>query len=138
MYDAGGEISSGPVIDSHGRVIFGTKEGTLYALDRKGNLMWTFEGGSSITSHPAVSKEGFIFFGCEDGYLYALNPDGSIRWKTSTGGKIVSSPVVSENSVYFGSTDGKFYAVYETTMGLDDGPWPMCCGNENHMKVIKY
>ena len=137
-YDAGDEISSGPVIDSYGRIIFGTKGGKIIVLDRKGNLMWTYSAKSSITSDPAVSKEGFLIFGTEDGYLYALNLDGTLRWKVSTGGKIVASPVIDKNAVYFGSTDGKLYAVYETTNGLDDGPWPMCCGNPNHLKVVSY
>ncbi len=137
-YDAGDEISSGPVVDSYGRVIFGTRSGKIIALDREGNIMWTYNAGSPITSDPAVSKEGFLFFGTEDGHLYALNLDGTLRWKVSTAGKIVASPVVSKDAVYFGSTDGKIYAVYETTNGLDDGPWPMCCGNPRHLKVVKY
>ncbi len=137
-YDVGDEISSGPVLDSFGRVIFGTKNGKLYALDRQGNLMWTYQVGSPITSDPAVSQEGFVFFGAEDGYLYALNLDGTLRWKVSTGGKIVASPVISKDSIYFGSTDGKLYAIYERTDGLDNGPWPMCCGNQTHLKVVEY
>ena len=137
VYDVGSEISSGPVIDSRGRLIFGTKEGKIYSMDLKGNLMWVREMESEITSHPSVSAEGFLFFGCEDGYMYSLNPDGTIRWKVSTGGKITSSPLVLKGKVIFGSTDGKLYAVYESTSGLDSGPWPTCCGNERHMKVAK-
>ncbi len=136
-YDVGSEISSGPVVDSFGRVVFGTREGTLYVLDRKGNLMWTYHVGSVITSGIAVSKEGFVYFGAEDGYLYSLNPDGSLRWKVSTGGKIVTTPLILKSKILFGSTDGKFYAVYDTTEGLNDGPWPMCCGNEEHNKIMR-
>ncbi len=41
-----------------------------------------------------------------------LAPDGSVKWTFPTGGEIVSSAAVgSDGTVYFGSHDGKFYAL---------------------------
>ncbi len=135
-YNVGSDVTSGPVLDSFGKVLVGTASGNLVALSRKGDLLWIFPTNGKIRSTPAVSKEGFVYFGSDDGNLYSLNPDGSLRWKLLTGDKVISSPVVLKNIVMFGSSDGKFYAVFDETGGLDDGPWPMCCGNENHNKIM--
>ncbi len=135
-YDVGADITAGPVLDSFGRVLVGTSSGELVALSRKGEFMWKFDADGAIRSTPAVSKEGFVYFGSEGGELYSLNLDGSLRWRVSTGDKVESSPLVTKNRIYFGSTDGKFYAVYDTTDGLDDGPWPMYCGEKSHIKIM--
>ncbi len=136
-YDVGSDITSGIVVDSFGRVMAGTKDGRLVVLDRKGNFQWQFMAKAQIRSTPAVSKEGNIYFGSDDGYIYALSMDGTLRWKYLTSGKVTSSPLILKNLVAFGSTDGRFYGVYDETEGLDDGPWPMCCGNQMHSKIVK-
>jgi eukaryotic-like serine/threonine-protein kinase len=39
----------------------------------------------------------------------------SVQWKFNTNGKVISSPAVVGGTVYFGSTDGKLYAVDSST-----------------------
>ena len=137
-YSTGNSITSGVTIDSFGRVLFGTKDGALICLDRKGNFMWSYETEGEIHSIPSVSKEGFVYFGSDDSYLYSLNLDGTLRWKIQTGGKVYTSPLVLKNVIVFGSGDGKIYAITERTDGLDDGPWPTCCGNKEHNKLMRF
>ena len=137
-YSTGTVITSGVTIDSFGRVLFGTKDGYLICLDRKGNFMWSYGTQGEIHSIPSVSKEGFVYFGSNDSYLYSLNLDGSLRWKIQTDGKVYTSPLVLKDMVIFGSSDGKIYAINEKTNGLDDGPWPICCGNERHNKLLNF
>ena len=137
-YSTGTVITSGVTIDSFGRVLFGTKDGYLICLDRKGNFMWSYGTQGEIHSIPSVSKEGFVYFGSNDSYLYSLNLDGSLRWKIQTDGKVYTSPLVLKDMVIFGSSDGKIYAINEKTDGLDNGPWPTCCGNERHNKLLNF
>ena len=45
----------------------------------------------------------------------ATLPQGNIKWKFETGASIHSSPAVAYDTVYFGSADGKLYAVDAAT-----------------------
>src|SRR6266704_3082718 len=59
----------------------------------------------------------------EDAWMYRGNPAhsgiyeavgvvtlGGVKWKFHTGGMVISSPAVVQGKVYFGSSDGNFYA----------------------------
>ncbi|HDI23774.1 MAG TPA: hypothetical protein ENF40_00970 [Thermoplasmatales archaeon] len=51
-----------------------------------------------------------------DNNLYAISAeDGSLIWNFSTNGAIRSSPFVYGDYVFFGSDDGRLYAVNKTT-----------------------
>ena len=69
----------------------------------------------------------------EDAWMFRGNPAHSgvyeaagvatfsgVKWKVHTGGMVIGSPAVVEKSVYFGSTDGNFYAV-DAESGRSDG-----------------
>ncbi|NMC79612.1 MAG: PQQ-binding-like beta-propeller repeat protein [Chloroflexi bacterium] len=74
---------------------------TLYALDLKGNLLWTFTTGHSLWAAPLVEGED-VYLSSMDHFLYKLKiADGSSDWKTDLGGAIVSTPVAG--------TDGQIY-----------------------------
>jgi outer membrane protein assembly factor BamB len=88
-----------------------------------GELVWDFETKGDPWSSPAVA-DGVVYIGATGGYLYALDAkNGSELWKVRTGpalatvdpvrfdGGVVSSPTVVAGVVYFGSLDGKLYAV---------------------------
>ncbi len=71
--------------------------------------------------------------GSWDNRLYALNPDNGAKiWEYETGSLVISSPAISEDStIYFGSSDGFFYALnsdgslkweFSTTDELDSSP----------------
>jgi outer membrane protein assembly factor BamB len=71
----------------------------------------------------------FLFCFCvaafsEDAWMFRGNPAHSgvyegtgvasfsgVKWKFHTGGMVIDSPAVAEGKVYFGSSDGSFYAV---------------------------
>ncbi len=70
----------------------------------------------------------FLLFCCvavgEDAWMFRGNPAhsgiyeavgvvtlGGVKWKFHTGGMVISSPAVVQGKVYFGSSDGNFYAV---------------------------
>jgi outer membrane protein assembly factor BamB len=60
-----------------------------------------------------LPANGTVYIGCNDSYLYALNGStGALIWKFKTGFEVFSSPAVGpDGSVYFGSIDGKVYAL---------------------------
>jgi outer membrane protein assembly factor BamB len=61
-----------------------------------------------------VGSDGMVI--SEEGYsannVYAINAtSGAIMWIYSTGGPVYSSPAIADGIVYFGSSDGKVYAI---------------------------
>jgi len=95
-------ISSYPSISTDGTIYFGAYN-TLYALDSKGSLKWTYtiiDKYNSIILPPVIGKEGTIYF-CTK-YIYALNPNGALKWKYETSSSNSSSPIAisSDGSIY--------------------------------------
>lgn len=114
----GGACSS--PVSCEERILAGTSDGTLWALDRmSGEDVWTFKTSSSGISTPAGetfassgSDEKIVCFGSADGHLYALNAkSGELKWKFEAGGGIYSAPAIKNGMVFFGSFDGSLYAL---------------------------
>jgi outer membrane protein assembly factor BamB len=110
-------------------VIVGSGDGNVYALDAaSGTERWRVQTGGRVRSSPAVA-DGLAYVGSADGYLYAIDLEtGNVRWRFETDGvsfgsaefgfdrkTIQSSPAVTGGRVFFGSRDGKFYAVDAVT-----------------------
>ncbi len=105
---------------SNGKVIFGSSDGILYALDdSSGELRWSFKTNGEIHSSPAVNN-GLVYFVSRDGFLYAVNEkDGKLNTKFDFGRDVayangwdyfLSSPVIADNKIYVGSGNGNVYA----------------------------
>jgi outer membrane protein assembly factor BamB len=140
-FKTNGKVFSSPAI-SNGIAYIGSEDHSLYAIDTKtGKKIWEFCTGGAVHSSPSVNKN-VVCFGSYDGYYYALNArTGKLLWKFKTGGEkkvgakglwtmqpkdeymddlydfFLSSPIFSANAstVYFGSSDGKLYAVSAAT-----------------------
>lgn len=66
-------LPSFPVVDKGGAVYFGSVDGYMYALNKKGELLWSYQTGGGISeSAPALGPDGTLYFTSEDGYLYAI------------------------------------------------------------------
>jgi outer membrane protein assembly factor BamB len=92
-----------------GVLYFGSHNGTLYAVDPAGGEeLWTFRTPSSRENHDRVFgsdggwAEGFELYGAD--FQQAEETILSL-------GSILSTPLVAGGSVYFGSADGRLYAV---------------------------
>ncbi len=104
-----------------GGVIYAASERRLYAYDRGGTPLWTFDfldiapatvDIRGIVSSPAVTPAGIVYIGSLDENLYSLGANGSLRWTLDTGGQIFSSPVVNAaGRVFVGSRSGDVFAV---------------------------
>jgi outer membrane protein assembly factor BamB len=121
-------FTSSPVIAGD-LVIVGSGDGNVYGLDAAtGTERWRVSTGGRVRSSPAIA-DGTAYVGSADGFLYAIDLEsGDLRWRFETEGAsfnsaefgfdrktIQSSPAVAGGTVFFGSRDGKFYAVKAST-----------------------
>ncbi len=134
-----GTIVSSPAI-ANGVVYVGSSDGALYAVDQKsGQQKWKAQTRGPVASSPAVA-DGLVFFLSYDGGLYCLDANsGARKWRYATTFErrfeakrlhgstpseqtvpdghdvFLSSPLVFNGMVYFGSSDGNFYALEAKT-----------------------
>ncbi|MDG1301612.1 MAG: PQQ-binding-like beta-propeller repeat protein, partial [Opitutae bacterium] len=97
------------------RVLQGTTEGYLYALNLSGpppeRIAWKFHADGAI--HTAVSRhDRRVYFGSNGGTVYALNEtDGSLIWSKPVGKveprtrKQFTVPLIHAGRIYIGSAD---------------------------------
>lgn len=114
---------SSPVV-SGGKVIFGSGDGNVYALDAAtGAKVWAFKTGNVVHASPAVAN-GIVYIGSWDTFLYALDEaTGTEKWRFKTGDDeaihnqtgIQSSPAVADGMVFFGARDSHLYALNAKT-----------------------
>lgn len=73
-------------IGADGTIYFGNDDGTFFALDSDGNLIWNYhigapwEFGNDFKSSPAIGADGKIYIGSAgtDGKLYAFGDPAPI------------------------------------------------------------
>lgn len=104
-------------VASDGRVYFaGSVGGVLYALDRAGTLLWSFEPQDGtideIRSTPLVSN-ATVIVGNAGGHLYALSAaDGTLVWQTRLDGGLKSSSARKHVAHFWiGDESGQVYRI---------------------------
>ena len=116
---------SSPLID-HGRIFFGSQNGTVYALnDRNGHLIWAYRASGSVKASPTLSG-GLIYFGDYSGHVQAISERTGRRiWRSNSEGALLgsgtfySTAAVFYGRVFLGNTDGRVYA-YDASSGKLD------------------
>jgi outer membrane protein assembly factor BamB len=116
---------SSPLID-HGRVFFGSQNGTVYALDdRTGAPVWSYRAASAVKASPTLSG-GALYFGDYSGRLQAVSEQTGRRiWVSKSEGALLgsgnfySTAAVVYGRVFLGNTDGRIYAYDASTGRLD-------------------
>jgi outer membrane protein assembly factor BamB len=111
-----------------GKVYVGSSDlRKIFSFDSKsGNVNWILNVQNDSWSSPCYDN-GTVYIGLASygnradtltgGYILAINaPDGAEKWKigcepTAFIGGVVSSPAVYDDVVFYGSLDGKVYAV---------------------------
>ncbi|MBI3573004.1 MAG: PQQ-binding-like beta-propeller repeat protein, partial [Candidatus Kerfeldbacteria bacterium] len=62
-----------PVVDKNGTVYIGSVDHAMYAVNKKGKLVWKYKTGGGISeAAPALGSDGTLYFTSDDGYLYAV------------------------------------------------------------------
>src|SRR4030067_2998054 len=100
-------------------IFFGSKDGSIYALDAaSGQMKWTFRMGKALKL-PLATADGVIFAASEDKNFYAIDVQtGHKRWQFSTGNDfkdwpvpIWFGPIVVNGTVYIATKDKKLHAL---------------------------
>jgi outer membrane protein assembly factor BamB len=107
-------------------ILFGSADGSFYAIDPQGKLLWKYDTGDPIRSSAALGlapdgKSKIVYFGDGNGKLYALNVnDGSVRWAFDTTSKdpepadrndLNGSPALGKDGIYIGGESGQLWFI---------------------------
>ena len=128
--DVKGVIAGSPTIGPDGTIYVSSHDSSLYAIDPKGSIKWSFKTADRSWSAPAVARDGTIYIGSDDDHLYAVKADGTIYvgsddhtlyaispkgdvvWRVITGGDIRGgAAIANDGTIYVGSYDKKLYAI---------------------------
>jgi outer membrane protein assembly factor BamB len=117
--DLGKAIETTPTLIDN-KLIVGTKEGEILAVNTKGELLWNFSTKKKLTAKIIATsnerEEKLLLAASQDNNLYALTTDGELLWHFPTKGALLSEVAMiqtdSENKeVVFGSCDNNIYCV---------------------------
>ena len=117
-FETGNSIWATPAV-ADDRVIFGSMDQKVYALDPEGRLIWEFATGGAVTAQPLV-KDGRVYIGSFSSDFFALDAEtGSVIWKFPDASNWYwSRAVTNGDTLFVGSTDGNLYALDASTGGL--------------------
>jgi outer membrane protein assembly factor BamB len=102
-HDTGGPIAAQIATGLDGGAYFVTRDGTLHALDSRGQSVFTRPGVS--TAAPVVGSDGTIYVSGASGDVFALAPDGSTRWRAGLTGR--ATPLVALGSTIVVRSSGE-------------------------------
>jgi len=101
-----------PPVVAHGMVLFGCKDGGIYALEiTTGQEKWMFKIGKRLRA-PLLIKNGVIYATSDDKSFYAVSVQtGEKLWQFSTGKDILYWPFVENGNAYLVTKDKNLYAL---------------------------
>jgi outer membrane protein assembly factor BamB len=96
-------------------------DGRLYALDLKGNLLWTLKLGGPLWTTPATDGS-LVYVPSLDHYIYAVDPKTeSVAWKVEAGGAVMGTPALSsDGKLYVGSFASKLEVIDPAKQSASD------------------
>jgi outer membrane protein assembly factor BamB len=109
------------------RVVYGCRDGHLYAVGRDGEVAWDYPSGAGIGATPAVA-DGRVFCGNYAGRAFAVrDKDGDELWTADLGSRIVASPTVGKKRVFFVTQGGELVALRQKDGRLE---WRQALGGK--------
>lgn len=104
-------VTSSPLLEDE-KVVFGCRDGRLYALDRNsGEVVWRYGAGGGIGASPVYVSGRFIAADYQGNVFAVGSNDGKALWNIKLPQKVISSPTVSNGEVVVGCLDGYAYAL---------------------------
>lgn len=87
----------------------------IYALSKKGDLLWTVNHSSQGTqwSSPSVGSDGTVYVHPKGDSLFAISQTGIIKWKfpTGVGGDVSNTPSISKEGIIYLAVGPLLYAI---------------------------
>jgi len=97
--------------EADGRVVYGCRDGHLYAVDHEGEVQWDYDSGAGIGATPAVD-DGKVYCGNYAGRAFCVrDKDGHEAWSVDLGSRIVASAAVGDKLVFFAIQSGEVVAL---------------------------
>jgi len=97
-----------------GKLLVGSEDGTVYALDSAtGCMWWSFKASATVKTAISIGNKGAAaLFGDTNGYVYALSvADGSVLWKvhpdSHPAARITGSPLLVGSRLYVPISSGE-------------------------------
>jgi outer membrane protein assembly factor BamB len=84
---------------------------TLFAVDRSGNLKWSFQPEDYLILSPIVGPDGTVYF-TTSSRLYALHSDGTVKWNVPVPKWCRTSPALAEDGTIYIGGDGGITALH--------------------------
>src|SRR5262249_31706662 len=105
-FETGDNVATRPLVVGD-LVVFGSEDGTLYALDAAtGRQGWTAQAGAAVVSSPALVGN-VIVIGSDDQTVYGLDAKTGEQLWTFVAGGAVEAPIVADEAgtAYVASRD---------------------------------
>ena len=117
-YRTGANNWSQAAFGDDGTIFWGSNDTFVRGVTPAGREKWRRRTLGFIAASAAVGADGTVYIGSFDSSFYALHPQtGRVKWKFKTGDHVYSSAALGQDAagrttaIYFGSTDGIFYAL---------------------------
>jgi outer membrane protein assembly factor BamB len=110
-YPAASSSDADPIVTTDGTIILGSDDGSVYALDPMGKLLWKTDprtGPGEIDSALAQSPKGYIVAGGTHGWFALDLKTGTTLWSVANAiMSIYSTPLVELNGTIYGVDDSQ-------------------------------
>jgi outer membrane protein assembly factor BamB len=83
----------------------------LFAVDRSGNLKWSYQADDYLNLSPIVGPDGTVYFATQS-HVVAVNPDGRVKWKAPVPKWCRTSPALAEDGTIYIGGDGGITALH--------------------------
>lgn len=129
-----GAVVSKPLL-YEGKVIFGSWDTHLYALDQQtGSLVWKWNNGSAVRNlAPAmcipVASDGVIYVAAPDRVLSAIDAaSGKTLWRSKEASVRESIGISEDKKLIYGKTMNDEIVAFKTSRTVGEIAWRMNCG----------
>ena len=125
-------ITSSPRL-AQGNVVYGCRDGSLYAVRQSGEPLWDYDSGAGIGATPEVDGTR-LYCGNYAGRAFALRClDGAELWAHDLGARIVASPALGKGLVFYQTYAGDVVALEQKSGHL---VWKQHIGGQLRARAI--
>jgi outer membrane protein assembly factor BamB len=117
-YETGSNNWSVAALAEDGTLFWTSNDTRIRAVRPDGTEKWSRRTWGFLAASVAIGSDGTLYVGSFDSNLYVLDPEtGRVKWTFKTRDHVYASAALGvdaagqTDAIYFGSTDGRFYAL---------------------------